>query len=63
MKSLFDAKGQWTDESRQLDGEFSHAIGPVFKKWADLGYSLRDVHYIALQAIQDAGISLIIARS
>lgn len=63
MKSLFDDREQWTDEGRQLDEEIAKALGPIFMKWANSEYSLRDIHYVALQSVQDSGISTIIARS
>jgi hypothetical protein len=63
MKRLFDEKEGWTEESRALDVELAVAISPVIRKWADSGYSLRDIHYVAEQSVHDSCISLIIARS
>lgn len=61
MKGLFSLEDEeWTDEGRALDMEIHAALMPILKKWADAGYSRRDIHYVVESAVHDAGTLVIL---
>ena len=46
MKHLFDEDDKWTELCSQLDKETKGAIAPLFKKWVEAGYSIRQIEQI-----------------
>lgn len=62
MKSLFNEKEDWTEESRKLDRELGEALKPIIQKWVDLGYSVRDIQLAVHFAAFDAGLNAAISK-
>lgn len=50
---LFDEQHRYTPEANALQGEFEAAIRPVFTRWADMGYSPREISHLLQGAVWD----------
>ncbi|KKL50875.1 hypothetical protein LCGC14_2301140 [marine sediment metagenome] len=51
-KSLFNEKyDSYNKDGNSLDNQINKAVKPMFKEWAEKGYSLREISHIALQTI------------
>ena len=53
MKNLFDERGKFLPEGRELLKELGKAVRPVMESYADAGYSMREVSHIAQLAVSD----------
>lgn len=53
----------YTDIGRQIDNEFAQALHPIFTRWLDLGYSPREVGYLATRAAMDVECQEILLRN
>ncbi len=62
MKRLFDEREEWTDEGRELAVEAMKLLTPLYKKWADAGYSIRDMQTIISVEANSAGGWILIKR-
>lgn len=63
-KRLFNDK--WDTYSKaalDIDSEFCKAIKPIFKKWADEGYSPREIAHIFATAVQLVESEYILSRN
>ena len=47
-KSLFNEYEAYTEDGSKVSDEFKEAVKPIFKKWADRGYHIRDIELIAI---------------
>ena len=53
MKSLYDKESLQTNESQKFAEEIEAIICPVFKKYLEKGFSVRDLSHEAQSAIRD----------
>jgi hypothetical protein len=51
MTPLYTRNDNYTEAALALVGEIARAIGPIFKKYIDLGFSIRDIGHVALHAV------------
>ena len=63
-KLLFNEKyDSYNEDGNILDSQTCKAIDPIFKKWVEKGYSLRDISHIVLQAVMTLECEHILTRS
>lgn len=46
MKRLFNEEDRYNDVATTISDEARKALEPIVKKWAEQGYSIRDIEYI-----------------
>lgn len=62
MKRLFTDNDEFTSEAHGLRQELYDALYPIMRYWADRGYSLRDISYLAMTEADHVGLSLILDK-
>lgn len=62
MNKLFDENDRYSKESLEVDKEIRASIKPIFKKWSDLGYSLREISHIASHTILSIESEMILGK-
>ena len=56
---LFDANENYTKYALHIDREMQEALAPIFKKYLKEGAKIRELAYIACEAIQDVHLGLL----
>ncbi len=60
MNSLYDKEHRYTAEATSFSNEVDMALRPIFKKWAELGYSARELSHIAMASCWDQELDFIL---
>lgn len=62
--SLFndDSNESYTGTAMKVEDEMLQALTPIFKKYADQGVPVRQLAYLAFQAITDLHCGLLLAK-
>ncbi len=61
-KQLFNEDETWSDEANDFGREVEEAIKPVLREYAEKGYGLRELTYIAIQIISATTMEMIVCR-
>lgn len=62
QEQLFEENYEWNDASMSLSLEVKDFLQETFQKWADLGYSPREIAYILQRSVIDAELLTLSAR-
>jgi len=59
---LFNENDRYSEAGLNLSNEAEEAIEPIMKKWADKGFSIRDIEYIIKQAALDTSLDYLLSH-
>lgn len=62
-KSLFDVNDRYEERAMLLDSEIAKALRPIFKKYIDQGYSIREIAAIASHTVLDLECDYVLDKS
>ncbi len=57
-----DSNESYTELASAIDREMYAALAPIFERYAAQGVSLRELAYVANQAVVDLHLSMLISR-
>lgn len=60
MKAFYDEKYRQTDESREFGNEIQETVEPIFKRYLDMGFSIRDLSHEAQAIMRDIELDYIL---
>ena len=52
-KSVFSETEHYTETAQKIDGEIGVALNTIIRKYAELGYKVREIESIAYGCVQD----------